>query len=81
MLNFIVYQQCSPKVIPGSARVVKLADGTTRTQYQYEANLQEVACGRAWTAEEAWKLAREQVRNPVVEFPDVTYKTIWEDAP
>lgn len=81
MLNFIVYKQCPPLPIPDSGKLTRMPDGTTRILFQYEANLQEIARGKAWTAEEAWRLAREQVRYPVVEFPEVTYKTVWEDAP
>ena len=74
MLEFRVYVQHPPVKVPGSARQVQMASGTCRTEWDWEAQLELVATGTAWTAEEAWTEAKKQFPHPVLEFPGLRYR-------
>ena len=74
MLEFKVYRQCPPTKIPGSSHQVKTTSGTWRTEWNWEAQLELVATGTAWTAEEAWTEAKKQFPRPVLEFPGLRYR-------
>jgi len=74
MLYYEVYEQKAPTKIPGSARQVRLPSGACRTEWDWEANLENVASGIAPTAEEAWKRAKVRWPHPVLRFPEVRYR-------
>lgn len=74
MLKFNVYVQRPPEKIPGSSRQMRTASGAWRTEWDWEARLECVAEGEAWTAEEAWSMATQQWQHPVLEFPSIRYR-------
>lgn len=74
MLSFDVYVQHPPVKIPGSARQVRTASGTYRTEWDWDANLELVGRGEAESAEAAWEEAHKHWRHPVLHFPSIQYR-------
>ena len=79
MLRFNVYEQLPPKAIPGTLHKVRLESGKCISVSDFAPNLELVAQGHAWTAEEAWKMAKETYKHPVLEFPEVRYRQPKEE--
>ena len=79
MLYFNVYEQLPPEAIPGTLHQVKLASGKSISVSDFAPNLKPIAQGEAWTAEEAWKMAKEVCKHPVLEFPEVQYRQPAEE--
>lgn len=79
MLCFNVYEQRPPKEIPGTLHQVRLESGKCISVSDFALNLELVAQGQAWTAEEAWMKAKEVCKHPVLEFPEVRYRQPKEE--
>lgn len=79
MLRFNVYEQLPPKAIPGTLHQVRLESGKLVSVSDFAPNLEPVAQGEAWTAEEAWAKAKEICKHPVLEFPEVRYRQPKEE--
>ena len=79
MLHFNVYEQLPPKELPGTVHQVRLESGKCVSVPDFAANLRPIAQGEAWTAEEAWKMAKEVCKHPVLEFPEVRYRRPTEE--
>lgn len=79
MLCFNVYEQLPPKAVPGTLHQVRLESGKCVSVPDFAPNLELVAQGQAWTAEEAWMKAKEVCKHPVLEFPEVRYRQPVEE--
>jgi len=79
MLRFNVYEQLPPKAIPGTMHQVRLESGKSVMVPDFTPNLEFIAQGEAWTAEEAWVKAKEVCKHPVLEFPEVRYRQPAEE--
>ena len=79
MLYFKVYEQLPPVAIPGTMHQVRLESGKCVTVPDFAPNLEPIAQGEVWTAEEAWKKAKEICKYPVLEFPEVRYRQLKEE--
>jgi len=79
MLHFKVYKQLPPKAVPGTLHQVRLESGKLVGVQDFEPNLKLIAQGEAWTAEEAWELAKQVCKHPVLEFPEVRYRQPKEE--
>ncbi len=79
MLCFNVYEQLPPKAVPGTLHQVRLESGKCVSVPDFAANLRPIARGEAWTAEEAWKIAKQVCKHPVLEFPEVHYRHPTEE--
>ena len=79
MLHFNVYEQLPPKAVPRTMHQVRLESGKCVNVPDFAANLELVAEGEVWTAEEAWAKAKEVCKHPVLEFPEVQYRQSAEE--
>ena len=79
MLYFKVYKQLPPKAVPETLHQVRLESGKCVTVPDFEPNLEKVADGWAWTAEQAWAKAKEVCKHPILEFPEVQYRQPAEE--